>query len=85
MAGKVIIDITNKERIFINGRNGNRVTKLGKHGVEITNSREGGGDKGTQETTGDKTKEEAKKDLSLDKLSSDEQDQLKSLMAKLNV
>ena len=83
MAGKVIIDITKKDKIFINGKNGNRITKL-KGGVEIPNSRETSGNQGTQDIVGDKPKEEAKKDLSLDKLSPEEQEQLKSLMAKLN-
>ena len=83
-ASEVTMAISHRKKTFINGQNGKLLTKLGKGGQEIPDLPEGGGDKGTEKVIGDKPKEEVKKDLSLDKLSSEEQEQLKSLMAKLN-
>lgn len=74
------IKIATKNKIFINGKNGKRITKL-KGGVEIQEDR---GNQREENIVENKAKEEVKKDLPLNKLSEEEQKQLKSLMAKLN-
>jgi len=80
------ISITSKNKIFINGKNGKRITKL-KGGVEIPNQidiRESEGNQRTEKIIGSEQEAEVKKDLPLNKLNEEEQEQLKSLMAKLN-
>ena len=76
--GKVVIDITDREKIFINPNNGNRITKL-KGGTEIPNSSphqigvqasklgKSGGDKEKKEGESGNLEAEKVEDLSVNK------------------
>ena len=82
------IDIKHRNRVIINGANGQRLTKI-RGSVDPTKEA-AKIDMGIpaeayqqQETRRAEKKEEASKDVSLDKLTPEEQKQLKSLMAKL--
>lgn len=63
MSPRVQVDITKREKVFINPENGNRITKL-KRGVEIPNSSpyQTGQDRGSKtESSGEGEKGEEKK------------------------
>jgi len=80
----VSINITERKREFINGQNGNKLTKL-KGGKEIKDSfvEEDTGNSRPEESQREKTADEKLSDISV-KLTPEEQEEFKRLTTKLN-